>query len=62
MSAYLLIVILFTGDQIPLGLYSTSQRCIETAGELIEQAVIQDEHDLWCVPVEIKDGYANIQE
>ena len=44
---------------IPLGLFSDVQDCIDTANKITDADILKDEHDLWCIPVKIQDGYAN---
>jgi len=46
-------------DSIPLGLFTDVQDCIHTASRIVDSGILKDEHDVWCIPVKIQDGYAN---
>ena len=48
-----------TTGSIPLGLFTDVQDCITTASKIIDSNILKDEHDVWCIPVKIQDGYAN---
>ena len=46
-------------ESIPLGLFTDVQDCITTASKIIDSGILKDEHDVWCIPVKIQEGYAN---
>lgn len=48
-----------TNSSIPLGLFSDVQDCITTASKIVDSDIMKDEHDVWCIPVKIQDGYAS---
>lgn len=60
MNAFLLTLMLgFNQGSIPLGIFSDVQDCVDTAIRIQEVRALQDEHDLWCIPIDLKSGYAN---
>lgn len=64
MNAFLLALMISsvtgnTAESIPLGIYSDVQDCVATAHKIIDADVLKDEHDVWCIPVKLQDGYAN---
>lgn len=64
MSGFLLAIMISgavsgTSGSVPLGLFSDVQDCIDTAAMITDADILKDEHDLWCIPVKIQDGYAS---
>lgn len=58
MTGYLLAIMLSsaltgTAGSIPLGVFTSADDCVATASRIAEEEVLQDQHDLWCIPVHI---------